>query len=95
MNNLQFHQSMAEKEPGVKFVGRLASYKYFNMDQVNFNPTKSILVLAISHKRYFIPPRRSSMLSSFSIQIFEACAGADNVIVSVKYSIYKSCEVDL
>ena len=28
-------QSMAEKEPGVKFVGRLASYKYFNMDQVN------------------------------------------------------------
>ena len=26
---------MAEKEPGVKFVGRLASYKYFNMDQVN------------------------------------------------------------
>lgn len=24
---------MAEKEPGVCFVGRLASYKYFNMDQ--------------------------------------------------------------
>ena len=32
---LVFFQSMAEKEPGVKFVGRLASYKYFNMDQVN------------------------------------------------------------
>ena len=29
------YQSMAEKEPGVKFVGRLASYKYFNMDQVS------------------------------------------------------------
>ena len=84
MNNLQFHQSMAEKEPGVKFVGRLASYKYFNMDQVNFNPTKSILVLTISHEKGFIPARRSSMLSSFSIQIFEACAGANNyVIVSV------------
>ena len=37
MNNLQFHQSMAEKEPGVKFVGRLASYKYFNMDQAILN----------------------------------------------------------
>jgi UDP-galactopyranose mutase len=24
---------MAEKEKGVCFVGRLASYKYFNMDQ--------------------------------------------------------------
>ena len=43
MNNSQFHKSMAEKEPGVKFVGRLASYKYFNMDQVNFQ----------SHKKYF------------------------------------------
>ena len=25
---------MSKAEPGVKFVGRLASYKYFNMDQV-------------------------------------------------------------
>ena len=56
MNNSQFHKSMAEKEPGVKFVGRLASYKYFNMDQVNFNPTKSTLVLTISHKSIsFLP----------------------------------------
>ena len=37
MNNSQFHKSMAEKEPGVKFVGRLASYKYFNMDQAILN----------------------------------------------------------
>ena len=29
-------QALAEKEPGVTFVGRLASYKYFNMDQVQF-----------------------------------------------------------
>ena len=35
-------QSMAEKEPGVKFVGRLASYKYFNMDQVNIKMYYSI-----------------------------------------------------
>jgi len=28
---------MAEKEPGVHFVGRLANYKYFNMDQAILN----------------------------------------------------------
>jgi len=28
---------MASKEPGVVFVGRLASYKYFNMDQAFLN----------------------------------------------------------
>jgi UDP-galactopyranose mutase len=28
---------MAAKEPGVVFVGRLASYKYFNMDQAFLN----------------------------------------------------------
>ena len=28
---------MSKKEPGVKFVGRLASYKYFNMDQAILN----------------------------------------------------------
>jgi len=27
------YRSLAEKEPGVAFVGRLASYKYFNMDE--------------------------------------------------------------
>ena len=27
------YQRLAEAEPGVIFVGRLASYKYFNMDQ--------------------------------------------------------------
>merc|ERR1712010_449684 len=27
------YREMAEQEPGVAFVGRLASYKYFNMDQ--------------------------------------------------------------
>ena len=37
-------QSMAEKEPGVKFVGRLASYKYFNMDQVNILRFYNILI---------------------------------------------------
>ena len=31
------YQKLALKEPNVIFVGRLASYKYFNMDQV---PTK-------------------------------------------------------
>jgi len=31
------YQSLAEKEPGVTFVGRLASYKYFNMDQAILN----------------------------------------------------------
>jgi len=30
-------QALAEKEPGVTFVGRLASYKYFNMDQAILN----------------------------------------------------------
>ena len=28
---------MAKAEKGVKFVGRLASYKYFNMDQAILN----------------------------------------------------------
>ena len=28
------YRELAEKEEGVCFVGRLASYKYFNMDQV-------------------------------------------------------------
>ena len=32
--NHPIDQALAEKEPGVTFVGRLASYKYFNMDQV-------------------------------------------------------------
>uniref|UniRef100_A0A7S0N226 UDP-galactopyranose mutase C-terminal domain-containing protein n=1 Tax=Pyramimonas obovata TaxID=1411642 RepID=A0A7S0N226_9CHLO len=31
------YRAMAEKEPGVCFVGRLASYKYFNMDQAILN----------------------------------------------------------
>jgi UDP-galactopyranose mutase len=31
------YQAMAEKEPGVHFVGRLANYKYFNMDQAILN----------------------------------------------------------
>ncbi len=31
------YRQMAEKEPGVCFVGRLASYKYFNMDQAILN----------------------------------------------------------
>ena len=29
------YQDLALKEPNVMFVGRLASYKYFNMDEVN------------------------------------------------------------
>lgn len=31
------YQALAEKEAGVTFVGRLASYKYFNMDQAILN----------------------------------------------------------
>ena len=31
------YREMAEQEPGVAFVGRLASYKYFNMDQAILN----------------------------------------------------------
>lgn len=31
------YRDMAEKEEGVAFVGRLASYKYFNMDQAILN----------------------------------------------------------
>lgn len=31
------YQMMAEKEDGVRFVGRLANYKYFNMDQAILN----------------------------------------------------------
>ena len=31
------YQEMAEKEKGVRFVGRLANYKYFNMDQAILN----------------------------------------------------------
>ena len=38
--NLELYEAyrqMAEKEDGVVFVGRLASYKYFNMDQATLN----------------------------------------------------------
>ena len=31
------YATLAEKEEGVCFVGRLASYKYFNMDQAILN----------------------------------------------------------
>ena len=31
------YKEMADKEEGVAFVGRLASYKYFNMDQAILN----------------------------------------------------------
>ena len=31
------YQRLAEQEEGVTFVGRLASYKYFNMDQAILN----------------------------------------------------------
>ena len=31
------YQKLAQAEPGVVFVGRLASYKYFNMDQAILN----------------------------------------------------------
>ena len=31
------YQEMAEKEEGVTFVGRLANYKYFNMDDAILN----------------------------------------------------------
>ena len=31
------YRELAEKEEGVCFVGRLASYKYFNMDQAILN----------------------------------------------------------
>ena len=30
-------QALSVEEPGVTFVGRLASYKYFNMDQAILN----------------------------------------------------------
>ena len=32
------YQKLAHKEPNVVFVGRLASYKYFNMDEVKNYP---------------------------------------------------------
>ena len=31
---IQEYQALAEKTPGVHFVGRLATYRYYNMDQV-------------------------------------------------------------
>ena len=34
---LQLLQALAQQAKGVKFVGRLASYKYFNMDQAILN----------------------------------------------------------
>ena len=30
----QRYKALADAEPGVHFVGRLATYKYYNMDQV-------------------------------------------------------------
>ena len=32
MKLYQHYRALADKEPNVHFVGRLASYKYFNMD---------------------------------------------------------------
>lgn len=44
----KIEQALAEKEPGVTFVGRLASYKYFNMDQV-FNIEENFLLKILQH----------------------------------------------
>ena len=44
----KIEQALAEKEPGVTFVGRLASYKYFNMDQV-FNIEENFLLKKLEH----------------------------------------------
>ena len=33
-------ENMANDEKGVKFVGRLANYKYFNMDETIYNALK-------------------------------------------------------
>lgn len=34
---IKYFQALAQQAKGVKFVGRLASYKYFNMDQAILN----------------------------------------------------------
>ena len=36
------YRELAEKEEGVCFVGRLASYKYFNMDQVRKSVSETV-----------------------------------------------------
>ena len=49
------YQSMAEATPNVSFVGRLANYKYFNMDQAILNALeifdKDTVSLSVERKR--------------------------------------------
>ena len=45
------YQAMAEKEEGVHFVGRLANYKYFNMDQAILNALELFDKFAANEKK--------------------------------------------
>ena len=46
---------LAEKEEGVCFVGRLASYKYFNMDQVLWE-TGQVVLFALGAQPITLAP---------------------------------------
>lgn len=52
-NNAMYAQykDLAEATPGVHFVGRLATYKYYNMDQVTAQALKTFKQLAARHER--------------------------------------------
>jgi len=51
------YQELAEATPGVQFLGRLGTYKYYNMDQV----VAQALTL---YKRIAAAPRRETVLAS-------------------------------
>ena len=51
------YQALAQQEQGVTFVGRLASYKYFNMDQAILNALELFDKLVEERK---LLPKKSS-----------------------------------
>ena len=71
---LQLFQALAQQAKGVKFVGRLASYKYFNMDQAILNALEffdtDIKTLNWSGNSEWSPVLCCSSLSKFDVWLF-------------------------
>ena len=74
----KIEQALAEKEPGVTFVGRLASYKYFNMDQV-FNIEENFLLKILQH--------------GSDVQLIKLFGYQDNYLMCVLQAILNALEL--
>jgi len=70
------YQELADRTPGVWFVGRLATYKYYNMDQV--------VAQALSTYEKIIGTRRERIVVPAATQVAESAG--DSVAVAVRTS---------